>query len=100
LTRARDQARELQGQVDALATVTANLYAETLTLRRRLRGRTPVAASGDANAMEQPTSGSTAQPSKKGADPPGEDAHPGYPLVLTDAGPPPSRNRGSGGLLQ
>lgn len=45
LTQARDQARELQGQLDALATVTANLYAENLALRRRLHGRTPAAAS-------------------------------------------------------
>jgi uncharacterized coiled-coil protein SlyX len=34
LTQARDQARELQGQLDALATVAANLYAENLALRR------------------------------------------------------------------
>lgn len=36
LAQARRQARELQGQLDALATVTAHLYAENLTLRRRL----------------------------------------------------------------
>ncbi|MFH9090881.1 hypothetical protein [Streptomyces sp. NPDC017673] len=36
LAQARRQAREFQGQLDALATVTAHLYAENLTLRRRL----------------------------------------------------------------
>lgn len=40
LTQARDQARVLQGQLDALATVAATLYAENLALRRRLRYRT------------------------------------------------------------
>ncbi|WP_411088069.1 hypothetical protein [Streptomyces sp. 061-3] len=54
LTHARDQARELQGQLDALATVTANLYAENLVLRRRLNGRTPAAAPGDASAIARP----------------------------------------------
>ncbi|WP_150136525.1 hypothetical protein [Streptomyces hyaluromycini] len=36
LTQVRSHARELQGQLDALATITANLYAESLHLRRRL----------------------------------------------------------------
>lgn len=54
LTQARDQARELQGQLDALATVTANLYAENLVLRRRLNGRTPAAAPDDASAIARP----------------------------------------------
>ncbi|CAL9363175.1 hypothetical protein SUDANB105_00710 [Streptomyces sp. enrichment culture] len=40
LTQAREHARDLQGQLDALATVTANLYAENLALRRPLRYRT------------------------------------------------------------
>ncbi|WP_240634225.1 MULTISPECIES: hypothetical protein [Streptomyces] len=44
LAQARGQARELQGQLDALATVTANLYAENLALRRRLHGRNPAPA--------------------------------------------------------
>ncbi|MDQ1041998.1 hypothetical protein [Streptomyces sp. V4I2] len=47
LTRARDHARELQGQLDALATVTANLYAENLALRRHLQGRTPAGTHGE-----------------------------------------------------
>lgn len=42
LTQAREQARELQGQLDALATVTANLYAENLLFRRRLHGPSPL----------------------------------------------------------
>ncbi|MEV5331279.1 hypothetical protein [Streptomyces werraensis] len=36
LTQARQSARQLQGRLDALATVTAHLYAENRTLRRRL----------------------------------------------------------------
>ncbi|MGW7542587.1 hypothetical protein ACWGKQ_15960 [Streptomyces sp. NPDC054770] len=54
LAQAREQARELQGQLDALATVTANLYAENLALRRRLPGPTPSQAGGDANATAWP----------------------------------------------
>ncbi|MDV9168639.1 hypothetical protein R6V09_00585 [Streptomyces sp. W16] len=50
LTQARGHARELQGQLDALATVTATLYAENLALRRRPDGRTP----GDASAIARP----------------------------------------------
>jgi hypothetical protein len=37
--QARTQVREFQGQFDALATVTANLYAANLTLRQRLENR-------------------------------------------------------------
>ncbi|MGW2647117.1 hypothetical protein ACWC2T_19820 [Streptomyces sp. NPDC001393] len=47
LTQARGQARELQGQLDALATVAAHLYAENLALRWRLHGSPPTAAYGD-----------------------------------------------------
>lgn len=47
LTQARGQARELQGQLDALATVAAHLYAENLALRRRLHGSPPTAARGN-----------------------------------------------------
>ncbi|MFF4575682.1 hypothetical protein [Streptomyces sp. NPDC001410] len=54
LTQAREQARELQGQLDALATVTANLYAENLALRRRLHGRNSAPAAGDANVLARP----------------------------------------------
>ncbi|MFD1275833.1 hypothetical protein ACFQ51_42090 [Streptomyces kaempferi] len=54
MTRARDQARDLQGRLDALATVAANLYAENVALRRRLRGRISAAAPGDTDATEQP----------------------------------------------
>lgn len=36
LRDARQQAAEVQGKLDALATVTANLYAENLTLKKRL----------------------------------------------------------------
>jgi small-conductance mechanosensitive channel len=39
LTQARTQVRELQGRLEALATVTANLYAANLTLRQRLENR-------------------------------------------------------------
>ncbi|MFG2030188.1 hypothetical protein [Streptomyces sp. NPDC048825] len=39
----RTHATELQGKLDALATVTANLYAENLVLKKRL-GRTRLAA--------------------------------------------------------
>ncbi|MFE1197244.1 hypothetical protein ACFW6E_31515 [Streptomyces olivaceoviridis] len=49
--RARDHARELQGQLDALATVTANLYAENLALRRHVHGRTPATTHGDATPL-------------------------------------------------
>ncbi|MDX3275273.1 hypothetical protein [Streptomyces scabiei] len=55
MTQARKQARELQGQLDALATLTANLYAENLTLRRRLHGPTPTAAHGIAMDEQPPT---------------------------------------------
>ncbi|MFJ3777249.1 hypothetical protein ACIPX0_36700 [Streptomyces sp. NPDC090075] len=41
LTQVRGHARELQGRLDALATVTANLYAENLHLRRRLIVKPP-----------------------------------------------------------
>ncbi|MFF0000934.1 hypothetical protein [Streptomyces avermitilis] len=54
LTLIGEQVRELQGQLDALATVTANLYAENLALRRRLHGRLPAQASGDASAPVRP----------------------------------------------
>jgi small-conductance mechanosensitive channel len=49
LAQIRDHARELQGQLDALASITANLYAENLALRRRLPGSVPSQAPGDAN---------------------------------------------------
>ncbi|MER6085442.1 hypothetical protein [Streptomyces sp. NPDC001833] len=39
LTQARAQVCELQGRLDALATVTANLYAANLTLQQRLENR-------------------------------------------------------------
>ncbi|MEU2778823.1 hypothetical protein ABZ646_39675 [Streptomyces sp. NPDC007162] len=39
LTEARSRVRELQGEIEALATVTANLYAENLALRQRLQSR-------------------------------------------------------------
>lgn len=42
LRDAREQAAQTQGKLDALATVTANLYAENLTLKRRL-GRKGIA---------------------------------------------------------
>ncbi|MFE9252913.1 hypothetical protein [Streptomyces sp. NPDC007088] len=42
LREAREQAAETQGKLDALATVTANLYAENLTLKKRL-GRKRIA---------------------------------------------------------
>ncbi|WP_327669561.1 MULTISPECIES: hypothetical protein [unclassified Streptomyces] len=42
LRKAREQATEQQGKLEALATVTANLYAENLTLKKRL-GRKGVA---------------------------------------------------------
>ncbi|MGW3240342.1 hypothetical protein [Streptomyces olivaceus] len=54
LTQARGQVRELQGQLDALATVTANLYAENLTLRKHLHGRPPAQALGDASSLAWP----------------------------------------------
>ncbi|QUW85602.1 hypothetical protein SMIR_41890 (plasmid) [Streptomyces mirabilis] len=42
MREARTHAAELQGKLDALATVTANLYAENLVLKKRL-GRTRLA---------------------------------------------------------
>ncbi|MFF6829856.1 hypothetical protein [Streptomyces longwoodensis] len=42
LREARQQAAQTQGKLDALATVTANLYAENLTLKKRL-GRKRIA---------------------------------------------------------
>ncbi|MFD4947712.1 hypothetical protein ACFVYE_45985 [Streptomyces sp. NPDC058239] len=42
LREAREHAAEQQGKLEALATVTANLYAENLTLKKRL-GRKGVA---------------------------------------------------------
>lgn len=42
MRKARNHAAELQGKLDALATVTANLYAENLVLKKRL-GRSRLA---------------------------------------------------------
>ncbi|GAB1333350.1 hypothetical protein ACE1SV_76890 [Streptomyces sennicomposti] len=42
LREAREQAAQTRGKLDALATVTANLYAENLTLKKRL-GRKGIA---------------------------------------------------------
>ncbi|MEU8811033.1 hypothetical protein ACN6K5_006487 [Streptomyces violaceoruber] len=52
LAQAREQARELQGHLDALATVTANLYAENLLLRRCRHPPGPGGATDDANALQ------------------------------------------------
>ncbi|WP_369228002.1 hypothetical protein AB5J52_47915 [Streptomyces sp. R39] len=55
LTQIRGHARELQGRLDALATVTANLYAENLHLRRRLTAKSlpdPLPADSEAEAQE------------------------------------------------
>ncbi|WEO93002.1 hypothetical protein A6P39_002255 [Streptomyces sp. FXJ1.172] len=56
LTQARQHARELQGQLDALATVTAHLYADNRTLRRRLDGQpgTALSAAGAATVHSVP----------------------------------------------
>jgi small-conductance mechanosensitive channel len=39
LRKAKSQVKEVQGKLDALATVTANLYAENQALRKRVDGR-------------------------------------------------------------
>jgi hypothetical protein len=44
LRKAKSQVTEVQGKLDALATVTANLYAENQALRKRVDGRSRLAS--------------------------------------------------------
>ncbi|MCL7369589.1 hypothetical protein [Streptomyces ardesiacus] len=64
LAEARQSARQLQGQLDALATVTAHLYAENRTLRRRQGSQV------DASARRIPFAPAAfGRPDKRRADP-------------------------------